>query len=187
MLHMVQKDGRQQLIQESVPSCANSTVRLVFSVTQSDRDGAIDAVIAKRILQSGTSSLVTSFKTDNLGTRMLRPSPRPPLTILLTARSQCLQVFPLMTGPLPNCPIRDVAISERDKQLPADLRRVRRAMKALVGGAAQGSADCRKNWTTDLIPRNVPKQRVLRGELAVTRQGAAKQGSRRSRTSNWRP
>ena len=29
-----------------------------------------------------------------------------------------------------------------------------RAMKGLVGGAAQGSADCRRNWTTALIPRS---------------------------------
>ena len=27
-------------------------------------------------------------------------------------------------------------------------------MKGLVGGAAQGSADCRRNWTTALIPRS---------------------------------
>ena len=30
----------------------------------------------------------------------------------------------------------------------------RKATKGLVGGAAQGSADCRKNWTTALIPRS---------------------------------
>ena len=29
-----------------------------------------------------------------------------------------------------------------------------KAMKALVGGAAQGSPDCRKNWTTALIPQS---------------------------------
>ena len=27
-------------------------------------------------------------------------------------------------------------------------------MKGLVGGAAQGSADCRRNWTAALIPRS---------------------------------
>ena len=27
-------------------------------------------------------------------------------------------------------------------------------MKGFVGGAAQGSADCRRNWTTALIPRS---------------------------------
>ena len=30
---------------------------------------------------------------------------------------------------------------------------ISKAMKGLMGGAAQGSADCRKNWTTALIPR----------------------------------
>ena len=29
-----------------------------------------------------------------------------------------------------------------------------KAMKGLVGGAAQGSADCRRNWTTALILRS---------------------------------
>ena len=31
---------------------------------------------------------------------------------------------------------------------------IRKAVKALVGGAAQGSADCRQNWTTALILRS---------------------------------
>ena len=31
---------------------------------------------------------------------------------------------------------------------------ISKAMKGLVGGAAQGSADCRRNWTTSLIPRS---------------------------------
>ena len=51
-------------------------------------------------------------------------------------------------------------------------------MQGLVGGAAQGSADCRKNWTTAMIPwssgyapaRSALKQRVLHGEEAGTRQ-----------------
>ena len=31
---------------------------------------------------------------------------------------------------------------------------ISKAMKGLVGGAAQGSADCRRNWATALIPRS---------------------------------
>ena len=31
---------------------------------------------------------------------------------------------------------------------------ISKATKGWVGGAAQGSADCRRNWTTDLIPRS---------------------------------
>ena len=31
---------------------------------------------------------------------------------------------------------------------------ISKAMEGLVGGAAQGSADCRQNWTTALIPRS---------------------------------
>ena len=48
-------------------------------------------------------------------------------------------------------------------------------MKGLVGEAAQGSADCRKNWTTALIQRlvtptrNVPRHRVLLGKEAGTK------------------
>ena len=34
------------------------------------------------------------------------------------------------------------------------LGRISKSMKGLVGGAAQGSADCRRNWTTALIPRS---------------------------------
>ena len=61
---------------------------------------------------------------------------------------------------------------------------ISKAMKGLVGGAAQGSADCRKNWTTALIPRSsgsgthptdaecVPRARVLIGLWKV--QGSAK-------------
>ena len=52
---------------------------------------------------------------------MLRPLARPPFTIFLTARSQCRQETLAMT--LPTCSIRDIAITERDKQLLADLRR----------------------------------------------------------------
>ena len=51
---------------------------------------------------------------------------------------------------------------------------IMRAMKGLVSGAAQGSADCRRNWTTALIPRhsshqhwNVPRQRGLHGEAGA--------------------
>ena len=31
---------------------------------------------------------------------------------------------------------------------------ISKAMKGLVGGAAQGSADCRRNWTRAFIPRS---------------------------------
>ena len=31
---------------------------------------------------------------------------------------------------------------------------ISKAMEGLVGGAAQGLADCRQNWTTALIPRS---------------------------------
>ena len=73
-----------------LPNRASSTVHPVFSVTQFDRDGALAAVIAGRTLQPGTSSLVPSFKTADKA--------RPPLTLLLTARSQCRQETHLMTA-----------------------------------------------------------------------------------------
>ena len=107
-------------------------------------------------------------------------------------RAACI----LDDSPLPNCPIRDIVLTERDKQLLAKFRdgspalhclslchgqkaskepsvvisrglcsaasvfacswprSISKAMKGLVGGAAQGSADCRKNWTTALLPRS---------------------------------
>ena len=66
---------------------------------------------------------VISFRTvDHLVTRMQRPRTRPPFTSLLAARSQRHQVTPF-DSPLPNCPIRDIAVTERVKQLLADLRR----------------------------------------------------------------
>ena len=56
-------------------------------------------------------------------------------------------------------------------------RSISKAVKGLVGGAAQGSADCRKNWTTASIPRTSGS-----GELAGARQrGAREQG--RSKTA----
>ena len=169
------------------------------------------------------------------------------------ARLPYLQVTPFDDSPLPNCPVQDISLAERDKQVLAELRRAAMAwaeslegamsghqswallchyrcrlllaevpkgtdrnaelklrlqlwetgrvselisqilgqhhsgplhrrkrviqpqtdeqrgkracaltawgsisniIKGLVGGAAQGSADCRRNWTTALIPRS---------------------------------
>ena len=66
---------------KALPSCANSTVRRVFSVTQSDRGGVIAAATAKGILLPETSLLAIPFRSvDNLDPRMQRPLARPPLT-----------------------------------------------------------------------------------------------------------
>ena len=75
-----------------------------------------------------------------------------------------------------------------------------KAVKGLVGGAAQGSADCRKNWTTALSSTELTLWNsshqcgmcrggaCCMGEWQVqSNKGAAKQVSCRSRTSNWRP
>ena len=80
-----------------------------------------------------------------------------------------------------------------------------RAMKGLVGGAAQGSADCRTNWTTALIPRSsgfgthptsigmcrgsegcMERWQVQSGRSHESK-AKAKQVSCRSRKSNWHP
>ena len=56
---------------------------------------------------------------------------------------------------------------------------ISKAMKGLVGGAAQGSADCRRNWTAalihgaralELIPpvRSAPRLRELPGAVEGT-------------------
>ena len=72
---------------------------------------------------------------------------------------------------------------KRTMQLQTDVQRGKRAcaltvrgsiskaMKGLVGGAAQGSADCRAR-ASELIPpmQNVPRQRVVLGVVAGTRQ-----------------
>ena len=73
------------------------------------------------ILQPGTSQCVTSSKTaDSPDTRMLQPPASPPLT----HPPHSSRLVPFDDSPLRNCPIRDIAITERDKQLLADLRRV---------------------------------------------------------------
>ena len=48
---------------------------------------------------------------------------RPPFTNLFTARSRWHQDDSLDDSPLPNCPTRDIVLTERDKQLLAELRR----------------------------------------------------------------
>ena len=48
-----------------LPSCANSTVQPVFSVTQAGRAGAVAAVTAKGILQPEIPLLVTPFRTGD--------------------------------------------------------------------------------------------------------------------------
>ena len=62
-------------------------------------------------------------------------------------------------------------------------RSISKAVRGLVGGAAQGSADYRKNWTTALIPRSTgsgthptecTRQRVVLGEVEDTRQFEAR-------------
>ena len=80
MLHMVQKHGGQQLIQESVAQlrqlhraacvlCDHNPIATVQSLHS----------LQKKILQPETSLLVTSFRTaDSLVTRMLSPSALPP-------------------------------------------------------------------------------------------------------------
>ena len=107
-------------LKKVLPSCASSTVRPVFSVTQFDRDGAVAAVIAKRILQPRTSWQVTSSKTaDSLDTRMLQATPHHP-----PHSSQPVPpADPFGDSPLSNRFIREIAITQRDKQLFADLRR----------------------------------------------------------------
>ena len=67
---------RQQ--QQECLRCANTTVQLVSSVTQSGRGGAIAAATAKEILPPVTSMSVIPFWTvDNLDTRMQHPSASP--------------------------------------------------------------------------------------------------------------
>ena len=51
------------------------------------------------------------------------PAVRPPISKLLRARSQCPQVTLFDDSPLPNCPMGDITLSERDKQVLAELRR----------------------------------------------------------------
>ena len=81
-----------------------------------------------------------------------------------------------------------------------------KAMKGLVGGAAQGSADCRMNWTTALIPRSSGSGThttsaefseaapVARGggrykaaRSAMREQGLSRTGIASCHMSNWRP
>ena len=56
-------------------------------------------------------------------TRVQRPMARLPFSCEDAARSQCHQVTSLDDSPLPNCSVRDVVLTERDKQSLAELRR----------------------------------------------------------------
>ena len=74
---------------------------------------------------------------------------------------------------------------------------ISKAVTGLVGGAAAGSAECRQDWTTAMIPRSSGQgthpsgaERAQLKQLGVeadTRQLAAKQELLRSHMSNWYP
>ena len=107
--------GRNSASKKALHSYAILSAPTVSLVTPSGRDDATDATSAEVILHSETSSLAIPFRT-----RMQRPMARPPCSNFLRARSRCLQAT---HSPLPNCPIWYIVLTERDKQLLAELRR----------------------------------------------------------------
>ena len=144
-------------------SCATSTVRPVFFSTQCGRGGVTGAATAKAILPPETSLLVMPFRTvDNKDTRMQRRLARSPFSNLLRARSRCHQVTPSTTARFQTAPF--AIITERDKELLADLRRalamaiprcILSRLRHCVGGKPRGS----HKWPPDVgraVPMSLP-------------------------------
>ena len=107
---------------KALPSCAISTVPPVFFVTQSGRGDVTDAATAKGYSTPRSRCwwyLPGPLTTWTPGCSARGLAHRTPN--FFTARSQC---HLLDDSPLPNCPIRDIVVTERDKQPLADLRRV---------------------------------------------------------------
>ena len=114
LLHMVQKHGGQQLTQESVLCTLD---RAACEACDTFRSRRCHRCFCKSDTLSRDLTIGVPFRTvDNPDTRMQRPMARLPFSSLFRARSQCHQ-----DSPLPNCSTGDIAITERDKQLPADL------------------------------------------------------------------
>ena len=136
-LHVVQKHGGQQLTQETP----------VSRVTQSGRDGIAAAASAKAILHSETLSLAIPFWTvDNPDTRMQRPAARPRFSELPAGATR----RPSTTARFRTAPIRDIVLTERDKQLLADLRAASSLATQLPGQSLEGAISAHQSRAVPL-------------------------------------
>ena len=101
-------------------NCTVSTALPVSLVAPSGRDVVADAPFAEVILSSENFVLVIPFRIDDsLDVRVQRPTVPP----LVSSPLKGPPGKPLDDSPLPNCPIRDIALTERDKHLLTELRR----------------------------------------------------------------
>ena len=169
MMHMGQKHGGQQLSQESVAQLRQlDWAAFVFCGTVRSRWG-------NRCNHCKTDTATQNMKVGHvfqnrrqLGHPVAATSW--PFTHL-TAASARRALW--MTDHFRQRETRACALTARGS--------LSKSMKGLVGGAAQGPADCRKNWTTALIPRSsgfgthspvrsALRQHVLHGEEAGTKQ-----------------
>ena len=120
LLHMVQKHGRQRLLPESVTQLRDLGRAACL---------ACDAIRLRRCRRCTFCGSGTPFRDllvgDTFQDRRQSGHPgcnagRPAhFSNLLRARSQCDPD----DSPLPNCPIRVIVLTERDKRLLAELRR----------------------------------------------------------------
>ena len=117
MQHMVQKHGGQCCLKTVWDNCSGSIARLVFAVTLSDRSLVASAT------PTGATLLSTNFPYRR------QPGHQDAAASGLAAGKQLPQSSqpvppgdPLDDSPLPNCSIRDVVLTDRDKQLLSELR-----------------------------------------------------------------
>ena len=107
VLRMFQRHGGQRLLPESVAQLR-----------------PCDTIRSRRCRQCTLCRSDTPFRDLRVGDiKKHRPTARFPITSLLRARSQCHQVTSFDDGPLPNCPIRDTILTEKDTQVVPELRR----------------------------------------------------------------
>ena len=108
---------------KALGSCVILTVGPARSVAPYGRGDATDAVSATAIHHFGNFGLGTPFRT--VGSLGIRTKLRGGTSIdqqLLQNSQPVHPGEPLDDGPLPNCPIRNVVLTDRDKQLLSELR-----------------------------------------------------------------
>ena len=101
--------------QKALGNCAVSTVQPASFVALPDHNGATNAASVRAIPHSVNFVWAISFRTDDSWDIRVQ---RPPIS------SQPVHPGgPLDDSPLPNCPTREITLTERDKQVLVELRR----------------------------------------------------------------
>ena len=148
--------------QKAMRSSGTSIAQPEKLVTPSGRGDVADAPSAEVILRSETLLAIPLRTVANPGTRMQR--------LAVQQSPQGSQPVPpgdlLDDRPLPNCPVRDVLLTERDKQLLAELRRASSiTLPRCISRYATAWALCR--YRCRLVLAEVPKATDRNSELKL--------------------